>query len=214
MRISNRWIKNAIWLSQAVNPLPIRHAKASGGLTLAPGRTYLSMMRLTQATNYSVRTLLYCAANADTPSRVSDIAASFGMSETHLFKILKVLVDADLVRTIRGRNGGLMLARPAAAITVGEVVRAAEESFILADCFDPDGHDCPLLQNCEYNRILREALTAFFAVLDRYTIADVALYAYTHVAGEGGFDLGPRPAIRAWIERVSSQPRHIPITRV
>ncbi len=100
-------------------------------------------MRLTQATNYSVRTLLYCAANADTPSRVSDIAASFSMSETHLFKILKVLVDANLVRTIRGRNGGLMLARPAATITVGEVVRAAEESFILADCFDPDGHDCP-----------------------------------------------------------------------
>jgi Rrf2 family iron-responsive transcriptional regulator len=131
-------------------------------------------MRLTLATNYAVRTLLYCASNPDRPSRVADVAASFDMSETHLFKVLKVLVDGGFIRTIRGRNGGLTLARPANEISVGEVVRAAEESFVLADCFDPDGHDCPLLQSCEYNRILREALGAFFAVLDRYTIADIA----------------------------------------
>lgn len=131
-------------------------------------------MRLTQATNYSVRILLYCAANPERPSRVADIAASFEMSETHLFKILKVLVDNGYVKTIRGRNGGLMLGRPAEGITIGEVVRAAEETFVLADCFDENGHDCPLTQSCEYNRILREALGAFFAVLDRYTIADVA----------------------------------------
>jgi Rrf2 family transcriptional regulator, iron-responsive regulator len=131
-------------------------------------------MRLTQATNHSVRILLYCAANPDRPSRVADIAASFDMSETHLFKILKVLVDAGHVRTIRGRNGGLLIGRPAEEITIGEVVRAVEETFVLADCFDENGHDCPLTQSCEYNRILREALGAFFAVLDRYTIADVA----------------------------------------
>ena len=131
-------------------------------------------MRLTQQTNYSIRILVYCAANPDRPSRVADVASSFDMSETHLFKILKVLVDAGLVRTIRGRNGGVMLARPADAISIGTVVRAAEESFALADCFDEGGHDCPLLANCEYNRVLREALSAFMDVLDRYTIADVA----------------------------------------
>ena len=48
---------------------------------------------------------------------------------------------------------------------------------------------------------------------DRYSIADIALYAYTHVADEGGFDLSNYRAIRAWLERVKSQPRHIPITR-
>ena len=48
---------------------------------------------------------------------------------------------------------------------------------------------------------------------ERYSIADIALYAYTHVAGEGGFDLAGYPAIRAWLERVKSQPRHIPITQ-
>jgi glutathione S-transferase len=52
---------------------------------------------------------------------------------------------------------------------------------------------------------------AFF-VADDYTIADIALYAYTHVAHEGGFDLAPFVAVRAWLERVRSQPGHIPIT--
>ena len=51
-----------------------------------------------------------------------------------------------------------------------------------------------------------------FFVGERYTIADIALYAYTHVADEGGFDLGPFPAVRAWLARVASQPRHVPIT--
>jgi glutathione S-transferase len=51
-----------------------------------------------------------------------------------------------------------------------------------------------------------------FFVADTYTIADIALYAYTHVANEGGFDLEPYPAVRAWLGRVRSQPRHIPIT--
>jgi glutathione S-transferase len=51
-----------------------------------------------------------------------------------------------------------------------------------------------------------------FFVAERYTIADIALYAYTHVAGEGGFELEPYPAIRAWLARVAAQPGHVPIT--
>ena len=51
-----------------------------------------------------------------------------------------------------------------------------------------------------------------FFVGERYTIADIALYAYTHVADEGGFDLEPFPAVRAWLARVAGQPGHVPIT--
>jgi glutathione S-transferase len=51
-----------------------------------------------------------------------------------------------------------------------------------------------------------------YFVGERYTIADIALYAYTHVADEGGFDLEPFPAVRAWLARVAGQPRHVPIT--
>ena len=52
-----------------------------------------------------------------------------------------------------------------------------------------------------------------FFVAERYSIADIALYAYTHVAPEGGFELAAYPAVKAWLARVSAQPRHVPITR-
>jgi len=117
---------------------------------------------------------MYCAANPERPSKVADIAASFDMSETHLFKIMKVLVDANLIRTIRGRNGGVMLAREPETMTVGEVVRAAEESFLLAECFDSGRKDCPLITSCGFNGILHEALEAFMDVLDTKTIADLS----------------------------------------
>ncbi|WP_430513367.1 Rrf2 family transcriptional regulator [Pannonibacter phragmitetus] len=131
-------------------------------------------MRLTQQTNYAVRTLMYCAANPDRPSKVAEIAASFGMSETHLFKIMKILVDADLIKTLRGRNGGIVLARPADQITLGEVVRVAEESFYLAECFNSGRKDCPILTTCGFNGVLHEALEAFMDVLDSKTIEDIS----------------------------------------
>jgi glutathione S-transferase len=52
-----------------------------------------------------------------------------------------------------------------------------------------------------------------FFVAGRYSIADIALYAYTHVADEGGFELDPFPAVRAWLERVKAKPGHVPITQ-
>jgi glutathione S-transferase len=58
----------------------------------------------------------------------------------------------------------------------------------------------------------RHLSTRTFLVGERYTIADIALYAYTHVAEEGGFDLEPYPAIRAWLDRVAAQPAHVAIT--
>ncbi len=131
-------------------------------------------MRLTQQTNYAVRTLIYCAANPEKPSKVAEIAASFGMSETHLFKIMKILVDAGYIRTIRGRNGGVTMGRDPATITVGEVVRAAEETFWLAECFDSGKKDCPLITSCGFNGLLHEALEAFMMVLDQHTIAELA----------------------------------------
>ena len=54
--------------------------------------------------------------------------------------------------------------------------------------------------------------TRAFFVGETYSIADIALYAYTHVADQGGFDLAPFPAVRAWLERVAAQPGHIAIT--
>ncbi len=132
-------------------------------------------MRLTQQANYAVRTLMYCAARpSDEVSKIPEIARTYGISETHLFKVLKILVDHGYVETLRGRNGGIRLAHAADRILLGEVIRAAEENFNLAECFDAAKQECPLLNSCTFNRVLKEALVAFFAVLDQYTIADLA----------------------------------------
>ncbi len=130
-------------------------------------------MRLTRQTNYAVRILMYCAANDGRLSRIPEIASAYGVSELFLFKILQPLVEAKLVETVRGRNGGVKLGRPAAEITLFDVVRVTEESFAMAECFEADGSDCPLIDSCQLNAALRKALGAFFEVLESYSIADL-----------------------------------------
>jgi len=130
-------------------------------------------VRLTRQTNYAVRILMYCAANEGRLSRIPEIAQAYSVSELFLFKILQPLVEAGLVETVRGRNGGVRLGRDASQITLFDVVRVTEESFSMAECFDSDSADCPLIDSCGLNSALREALGAFFAVLEKHTIADL-----------------------------------------
>ncbi|MCB1387477.1 MAG: iron-responsive transcriptional regulator RirA [Hyphomicrobiales bacterium] len=131
-------------------------------------------MRLTKQTNYGIRIAMYCAANPEPLSQVRDIAKSYGVSELFLFKITKVLVDAGIIRTVRGRNGGLQLARPAEDISLFEIVRATEDSFSMAECFDDRGDaECPLVDACGLNATLRKALNAFFGELMAVSVADL-----------------------------------------
>ena len=130
-------------------------------------------MRLTRQTNYAIRLLMYCAANEGRLSRVSEIAAAYSVSELFLFKILQPLVEHHLVETVRGRNGGVRLARPAPEITLFDVVRVTEENFAMAECFENDAAECPLIDSCSLNEALRKALGAFFEVLESYSIEDL-----------------------------------------
>ena len=130
-------------------------------------------MRLTRQTNYAIRILMYCAANDGRLSRIPEIAAAYSVSELFLFKILQPLVEAKLVETVRGRHGGVRLGKPAADITLFDVVRVTEESFAMAECFENDSADCPLIDSCNLNAALRKALGAFFEVLESYTISDL-----------------------------------------
>ncbi|TWH33683.1 MULTISPECIES: iron-responsive transcriptional regulator RirA [unclassified Aminobacter] len=130
-------------------------------------------MRLTRQTNYAIRLLMYCAANEGRLSRVSEIAAAYSVSELFLFKILQPLVEAKIVETVRGRNGGVRLARPASDITLFDVVRVTEENFAMAECFETDATECPLIDSCGLNAALRKALGAFFEVLEGYSIDDL-----------------------------------------
>lgn len=130
-------------------------------------------MRLTRQSNYAIRTLVYCAVNAPELSRIADIAKAHAISELFLFKLIKPLVENGLLETVRGRKGGIRLGRPASEITLLDTIKLTEESFAMAECFE-GGSDCPLADNCDLNSALREALGAFFDVLDSYTIADLA----------------------------------------
>jgi len=128
-------------------------------------------MQITKQTKYALRTLMYCAAHEGSV-RLSDVATFYGLSQSFLHKVLQTTSKAGFLKTMRGRTGGLMLARPAEEITVGAVVRAVEDRFEMAECFREDT-TCPLEQSCGLNGAFHEALEAFLTVLDKYTIADI-----------------------------------------
>ncbi|MCY6379173.1 iron-responsive transcriptional regulator RirA [Hoeflea prorocentri] len=140
-------------------------------------------MRVTKQTNYAVRMLMYCAADSSELSRVPEIAKAYGVSELFLFKILKPLVKAGIVETVRGRNGGIKLGRPAEEITLFDVIRVTEDSFAMAECFENDAAECPLVNSCALNSAWREALDAFLNALSKHTIADLSA---------ARFDIGSR----------------------
>jgi Rrf2 family transcriptional regulator, iron-responsive regulator len=152
-------------------------------------------MRLTKQTNYAIRLMMYCAANDGRLSRISEIAAAYQVSELFLFKILQPLVEHGLVETVRGRHGGVRLARPAAQITLFDCVRVTEDNFAMAECFENDAADCPLIDSCSLNEALRKALGAFFEVLASYTVADLVAARPT-VRALLGIDMLP-PRLRA-----------------
>ncbi len=131
-------------------------------------------MRLTRQSNYAIRTLIYCAVNEPKLSRVADIAKAHAISELFLFKLIKPLVENGLIETVRGRRGGIKLGRPAEDITLLDTIRLTEESFSMAECFEDGDIACPLADSCDVNAALREALGAFFEVLESHTIADLA----------------------------------------
>jgi Rrf2 family nitric oxide-sensitive transcriptional repressor len=129
-------------------------------------------VQLTRYSDYSLRVLIYLALDPNRLVTIEDIARSYDISKTHLMKVVHQLGLAGYVETVRGRGGGLRLARPPEEIGVGELVRATEESMALAECFQPSGR-CAIEPACGLRPVLHEALAAFLAVLDRYTVADL-----------------------------------------
>ncbi|WP_455475588.1 iron-responsive transcriptional regulator RirA [Bartonella sp. B17] len=130
-------------------------------------------MRLTKQTNYSLRMLMYCADNQESLNRIPEIAKAHAISELFLFKLLQPLVKAGFVQTVRGRNGGIKLAKPAEEISVADIVKVTEDNFSMAECFDTKEPNCPLVDFCNLNTALKKALNAFFDVLSVTSLADL-----------------------------------------
>ena len=125
-------------------------------------------MRLTRYTDYALRVLIHLGAQPDRVCSIAEIARAYGVSQNHLMKVAHDLGKAGYVEGVRGRTGGIRLARPPETINVGAVVREMAEGFDLVEC-----DTCTIAPACELTRILDEALAAFMNVLDRYTLADL-----------------------------------------
>nr|WP_047165933.1 Rrf2 family transcriptional regulator [Sphingomonas sp. Y57] len=125
-------------------------------------------MRLTRYTDYSLRVLIHLAINDDRLCSISEISRAYEVSHNHLMKVVNALARDGFIETVRGRTGGMRLARPATEITVGEVVRRTEEGFQLADC-----SGCALSPACGLTGVLAEAMQAMMGVFDSYRISDL-----------------------------------------
>ncbi|CAN5406103.1 Rrf2 family transcriptional regulator [soil metagenome] len=131
-------------------------------------------MRLTNFSDYALRVLLYAAARHDTLITIEETARVYKISRTHLMKVANQLTRAGYLTAVRGRSGGLALAMRPNKILLGDVVRATEPDFALVECFAPDNR-CLITPRCRLRGVLQEALAAFVATLDRYTLADLVL---------------------------------------
>ena len=129
-------------------------------------------MRLTYLTDYSLRVLMYVSAVPQRLVTIQEIAQGYGISENHLMKVVHGLAQHGFIETVRGRGGGLRLARPASDITVGAVVRAVEDDFALVECFRTD-NTCRITPVCRLRGALHDALSAYFEVLDNRTLAEL-----------------------------------------
>jgi Rrf2 family nitric oxide-sensitive transcriptional repressor len=130
-------------------------------------------LRLTLYTDYALRVLMYLAVKDDRLATIAEIADSFDISKNHLMKVTHQLGLAGYVETVRGRGGGLRLAKPVEAIGIGEVVRYTEPDFAVVSCLEPQGAPCALRSCCVLKRALEKARDAFIDVLDTYTLADL-----------------------------------------
>ncbi|HQQ69617.1 MAG TPA: Rrf2 family transcriptional regulator [Alicycliphilus sp.] len=132
-------------------------------------------MRLTQWTDYALRVLMYCAAcqEREQPVTISEVADAHGISRSHLTKIVQQLATQGLLDTTRGRGGGMRLMRPAQEISVGSVVRMTETDFDMVECFNAEQNQCRMSQHCRLQGVLSQATSAYLAVLDGLTVADL-----------------------------------------
>jgi Rrf2 family transcriptional regulator, nitric oxide-sensitive transcriptional repressor len=129
-------------------------------------------MRLTQFSNYAVRTLIYAGLKGHHPSGVPEISRAYGISQNHLNKVAAELCHLGYLQMTRGRTGGVQLGMAPEMISIGDVIRNTESTVSFVECFESETNTCPLRPECKFRIALQGALGAFFAELNRHTLAD------------------------------------------
>ena len=149
-------------------------------------------MRLTLGTDYALRTLVYVGAKAGRLATIGEIAGVFAISNAHLTKIVNRLAQQGYLETLRGKGGGMRLARAPESIVIGAVVRDTEEDLAVMGCLSDAGF-CRIEGCCVLRGALRKATQAFVETLDGYTLADL-LAPRAGLARSLGISTRPRAA--------------------
>jgi Rrf2 family nitric oxide-sensitive transcriptional repressor len=131
-------------------------------------------MKLTAFTDYSLRVLIYLAADPARRATIAEISTAFDISENHLTKVIHFLGKQGWLSTVRGKGGGVVLARAAEDINIGLVVRDTEGQVRPVECFSDTDNHCVIAPCCRLKGVLGEAVQAFYAVLDRYSLDQIA----------------------------------------
>lgn len=129
-------------------------------------------MRLTMMSDYALRLLMYAGPQPDRLCTIAEVAQAYRISEAHLMKVTHQLALAGWLVTVRGKGGGLRLARPTQKINLGAVVRDIEPDFLPVECF-ASGSACTLTGRCRLTGVLQNALQGFMDGLDRHTLANI-----------------------------------------
>ena len=130
-------------------------------------------MQLTQYTDYALRTLIALGLNPDGKLTVTDIASAYGISRNHLVKVVGRLAESGYVQTLRGKGGGMRLARAPGDIRIGALVRDMEAELGVVECLTEEGGHCVIAQVCRLKGLLREATDAFLGSLDEHSLEDI-----------------------------------------
>jgi Rrf2 family transcriptional regulator, nitric oxide-sensitive transcriptional repressor len=133
-------------------------------------------MQLTTHTDYALRILVYLALHQNQLTTISELADYFKISRNHLVKVVHYMGIKGFIKTQRGKNGGISLAKPPEQINIGTIVRECENNFYIVECFNPhkQGH-CSIQKQCGLTAIFGRALESYLEVLDRASLKDVAL---------------------------------------
>ena len=130
-------------------------------------------MQLSLHGEYALRVLLYLGTHPDRVVSTAEISGAYGISKNHLVRVMHTLGEDGYLRLIPGRAGGVSLAMEPHLIRLGEVVRQAEPTLRLAECFDAENNTCGIASVCSLKPVLKEALSSFLTSLNRYTLADL-----------------------------------------
>ncbi|WP_457796379.1 RrF2 family transcriptional regulator [Methylocystis sp. S23] len=149
-------------------------------------------MRLTTHADLSFRTLIFLGVAGEDGATIPQISTAFGASEHHLRKVVQEMARLKLISATRGRSGGLRLAVSPAEVTIGGLLRLFEPEFARSECLGAGQNGCVIFGACGLQRVFNESLGALFAVLDRYTLADV-LDSSQGVAAKLGLAAAPPP---------------------